>query len=354
MYLQTKEEVKQYIGSKPLFKKLPRTEAVLEYVSGIQELTFDRNSGKPEGRFFIAQYPHGILISDRKGKFRFGISYSDLKNIEITKENDRYEVTFINSRYFKPVVFSFQKKDRLRILPLVKSIPVKEDTDPRDENSAREEILKLKEEFATDYFTNRNFREQLKGTEGTNRILDINEKRIAYKDRVVDAFEAFGYAIGIEKLSHSGVSRFEYSVRIYHPEKDLYINFTSVSIFEKEGEHSAVLTQIGRVLFDVVSRRIVANWFDQFAKGYIIDSKEFTLSRQGMLLKTQTPSIMIHWDEIAAQSTSLFRWPYINTVFLKIDSSYDRRGNMLFYLVKWLQEDPERLIALMGRKYYVS
>src|SRR3989338_9097850 len=85
MYLQTKEEIKQHIGSKSLFKKIPQTEAVLNYVSGIQELTFERNSGKPVGRFFIAQYPYGILIADRKGKFRSAISipygYCAIKNL---------------------------------------------------------------------------------------------------------------------------------------------------------------------------------------------------------------------------------------------------------------------------------
>ncbi len=355
MNIQTKEEIKQQIGSKPLFRKTPQTAPVLSYVSGITELTFEWNSGKPEGHFFIAQYPYGLLISDRKGKFRFGISYADLKGIEITKtENDRYEVAFRHSRYLKPVVFSFRKKDRLLLLPIVKSIPVVDGADPRDAISAREEILKLKEEFATDYLTNRSFREELKGAEGPNRILEINEQRIAYKDRVLNTAEVFGYAISIGRTSHNGVALFEYSVRIYHSEKDLYINFNSVAVFEKQGKYAPLLVHINQVLFDVVSRRIVANWFNQFAKGDIVDSKEFTLSRQGMLLKTQTPHIMIHWDEIAAQSTDMFRWPYSNTVFLSLDSSYDRRGYMLFYLVKWLQEDPMRLMALMGRKHYVS
>lgn len=355
MNLHTKEEVRQQIGNKPLFRKMPKTAAVLSYVSGINELTFERNSGKSEGRFFIAQYPQGLLISARKGKFRLGIAYADLKNIEITKrEEDYYEIAFSNSQYFKPVIFSFQKKNRLSVLSIVKSTPVNGNTDTRDSNSAREEILKLKEEFAKDFFTNRTFREQLKGTTGSNRILEIDEKRITYKDRVVNASEASGYAISIERLSHNGIARFEYSVRIYHPEKDLYINFTSVAVFEKQGEHTALLNRIGVILFDVISRPIVAKWFDQFANGETVDSKEFTLSRHGMLLKTRTPHIMIHWDEIAAQSTEIFRWPYSNTVFLRIDSSYDRRGYMLFYLVKWLQKDPERLTALMGRNYYVS
>ncbi|ASS48749.1 MAG: hypothetical protein A3D31_06615 [Candidatus Fluviicola riflensis] len=355
MYLQTKEEIKQHIGSKSLFKKIPQTEAVLNYVSGIQELTFERNSGKPVGRFFIAQYPYGILIADRKGKFRFGIPFTDLKNIEISKlDEEYYEIALGNSSHSSSVVFSFQKKDRLRVLPLVKALPVKEEKDPRDEKIAREEILKLKEEFAADYFTDRRFFEELKGAEGLNRDLQINEKYISYRNRTLDISSVTGYAVGIEEVERTAFSRFHYSIRINHAEENLYIYFTSTSTFLKEGEYSAVLNEIGRVLFDVVSRPIVAKWFDKFANDETIDSKVFTLSRQGMLLKTQTPNIMIHWDEIAAQPNGLYRWPYKNTVFLKLDGSYDHRDNMLSTLVHWLQEDPQRLMALMGRTYYVS
>lgn len=355
MNLHTKEEVRQQIGNKPLFRKMPQTAAVLSYVSGINELTFERNSGKSEGRFFIAKYPQGLLISDRKGKFRLGIAYADLKNLEITKrEEDYYEVAFSNSSDVKPVVLSFQKNNRLSVLSIVKSIPVNGNTDTRDSNSAREEILKLKEEFAADYLTDRRFFEELKGVEGLNRDLQINEKWISFRNRTVEVSSALGYAVGIEEVDSVTVSRFRYNIKIYHPDENLYISFTSASVFQKEGEYAAVLNEVDRVLFDVISRPMVAKWFDLFANDETIDAKIFSLSRHGMLLKTQTPNIMIHWDEIAAQTSGLFRWPYSNTVFLKIDTNHDSRGNMLFYLVKWLQKDPERLTALMGRKYYVS
>src|SRR3989338_8500142 len=240
MYLQTKEEIKQHIGSKSLFKKIPQTEAVLNYVSGIQELTFERNSGKPVGRFFIAQYPYGILIADRKGKFRFGIPFTDLKNIEISKlDEEYYEIALGNSSHSSSVVFSFQKKDRLRVLPLVKA-------------------LQVKEEFAADYFTDRRFFEELKGAEGLNRDLQINEKYISYRNRTLDISSVTGYAVGIEEVERTAFSRFHYSIRINHAEENLYIFFTSTSTFLKEGEFSAVLNEIGRVLFDVVSRPIVA------------------------------------------------------------------------------------------------
>lgn len=355
MNSQTKEAIKQQIGSKPLFRKMPQTAAVLSYLSGINKLAIESNSGKLEGRFFIAQYPQGILISDKKGKFRLGISYADLTNIEITKpEDDLYEVAFSNSKHFQPIVFSFQKKNRLSVLSIVKSIPIKVGADPRDENSAREEILKLKEAFATDYLTDRRFFDELKGVEGLNRDLQINEKWISFRNRTMDVSSVSGYAVGIEEVEGATVSRFHYSIKIYHPEGNLLINFTSSSVFLKEGEHTAVLKEIDRVLFDVISRPIVTKWFDLFANDETIDAKEFTLSRQGMLLKTQIPNIMIHWDEIAAQSSGLFRWPYSNTVFLKIASSYDSRGNMLYYLINWLQKDPERLMSLMGRRHFVS
>jgi hypothetical protein len=326
MNSQTKEAIKQQIGNKPLFRKIPQTAAVLSYLSGINELAIESNSGKSEGSFFIAQYPQGILISDKKGRIRLGISYADLTNIEFTKpEDDLYEVAFSNSKHFQPVVFSFQKKNRLNVLSFVKSIPIKGGLDPRDENSAREEILKLKEAFATDYLTDRTFREELKTHEKGITELEINEKWITYADRVTKVAEVSGYTTSIQEVNTYGVSSF-----------------------------SQVLNRISKVLFDVVSRPIVAKWFDQFAMNETIDSKEFTLSRQGLLLKTKTPNIMIHWDEIVAQPNGLFRWPYSNTVFLKLEASYDHRSNMLSVFIHWLQKDPDRLMALMGRRNYVS
>jgi hypothetical protein len=355
MNSQTKEAIKQQIGSKSLFRKIPQTAAVLSYLSGINELAIESNSGKSEGSFFIAQYPQGILISDKKGRIRLGISYADLTNIEFTKpEDDLYEVAFSNSKHFQPVVFSFQKKNRLNVLSFVKSIPIKGGLDPRDENSAREEILKLKEAFATDYLTDRTFREELKTHEKGITELEINEKWITYADRVTKVAEVSGYTTSIQEVNTYGVSSFQYSIRIYRPDEHLYINFSSVSAFLKQGEFSQVLNRISKVLFDVVSRPIVAKWFDQFAMNETIDSKEFTLSRQGLLLKTKTPNIMIHWDEIVAQPNGLFRWPYSNTVFLKLEASYDHRSNMLSVFIHWLQKDPDRLMALMGRRNYVS
>ncbi len=354
MHLQTKEEVKIHIGNKPLFKKLPRTKSVLGYASGIRELTLENSMNQLPETFSIVQYPNGILIVDRKGKYRIGLAYSDLKGIEITKQgDDRYVVTFITSAS-KPVAFYFQKKDYLQIVPFIKLLPQKEENDPRDEKTAREAILKLRNEFASDYFTDRTFCQPLSSVVKKSVLLDINESRIKYGNRVIEASSALGYTISIEKVSHYGVSRFEYKVGIHHPEEHLFISFTSVGFLAQEGEDSELLGDIGLVLFDVVSRPVVARWFDRFANGESIDYEEFSLSRQGMLLKNRTSDILIHWDEIVTQSTDLFRWPYSNTVFQRIDSSYDNRGNMLFFLIRWLQADPNRLLALMGRTYYIS
>jgi hypothetical protein len=64
--------------------------------------------------------------------------------------------------------------------------------------------------------------------------------------------------------------------------------------------------------------------------------------------------VVIHWDEIQAYGGDVFRWPYSPNVFLQLDSSYDRRSYMLLYLIAWLRSDRDRLLALMGREYYVA
>lgn len=354
MNLQSNGEIKSLIGRKPLFKEVPKTKFVLSYVSGIGQLDIERGLNDLSNDFFIVRYPKGVLISDRKGKYKLAFSFSDLKHVEIMKQNDeQYEVIF-KTASIKPVVFSFQKKDRLNIVPFIKLLPYKEDPDPREPEVAREQILALKHEFVTSYFTDRVFTQVLRSAGKKDMLLDINEHRIKYGDREVKTAGSLGYTISIQELSHHGVSRFEYGINIFHPEGDLFITFTSVSVFLKEGEYAQLLNRIGTVLFDVVARPVIAQWFDRFANSDGMNYKDFSILRGGLLLKSRTPEVLIHWDELVATSTETFRWPYSNTVFQHTKGMYDVRGGMLLVLKNWLQEDPERLLALMGRTYYVS
>lgn len=353
MNLQSKAEIKNLIGNKPLFKEVPKTKPVLEYTSGIGELDIQRSLDGLPTSFFIARYPKGILISDRKGKYKIAFSFDELKNIEIIKHfAEHYEIV-LYTYAVKPVVFYFQKKDRLDIVPFVKLLPHKEDPDPRDPEVAREQILELKHQFVTSYFTDRIFCQVLKSAGKKDALLDINEHRINYGDREVKTEGALGYTITIQELSHHSVSRFEYGINIFHPEGNLFITFTSVSVFLKEGEYTQLLLQIGRVLFDVISRPVIAQWFDRFANLEGMNYKDFSILRGGLLLKSRVPNVLIHWDEIVAKSSDIFRWPYSNTVFQEVNSSYDVRGNMILGLTDWLHDDPERLLALMGRTYYI-
>ncbi|WP_343605406.1 hypothetical protein [Fluviicola sp.] len=353
MYLQTKEEIKQHLGSKSLFKKLPKTDPVLKYARGVQEPAFDQQLQRSESTLSIERYPNGILISDLKKEFRIGLPFSDIKSFEINREESgNYELIF---KMRKPalIALSFKRKDRVQIISFVKLLPLKDAEDPRPQEAAHEEILKLKEAFASDYFTDRTFNQELKSLAKKNVPLEITKQYIQHGDTTISTSSATGYASSIEELTTHGISRFEYRINIYHTGGHHTISFTSASMFLKEGKYTPVIHQIGLVLFDVISRPIITKWFDKFAKGESINYKEFSVSRQGITLKRKEAEILIHWDEIIAQNVGMFRWPYSNTVFQQIDGTYDYRGNMLLNLINWLQSDPERLISLMGRSYSV-
>ena len=83
-----------------------------------------------------------------------------------------------------------------------------------------------------------------------------------------------------------------------------------------------------------------------------IEFNDYTISKEGLTFKRNNDWILIHWDEIRAQTADQFRWPYSNTVFFDIVSSLNPKALMLFHFVKWLNKNPDRFDKLMGRRYY--
>lgn len=286
----------------------------------------------------------------KKKNFRIGIAFDTIKRIELEKiDNINYSISIYNSR-IKPVVFSFPKEYRSILFPFVRQFPIKVEGDPRDSLVAHNEILRLKDEFANSRLTDGHFSNILEN----NISLHITPKKITYGKKSIDPSKAIGYCTHIEELEYHGVSRFEYFVRVIHPnhpEDSFLVSFTSASVFLKQGEHTHLLERINTVLFDVVSRPIVAKWFEKFANNETIEFKDCSLSRSGIYLKTRAPGTPIHWDEIITHGLGLYRWPYNNTVFFQFTNPYDLRLSMFYYLVRWLQENPDRLTALMGRTY---
>lgn len=348
MYLQSKEELKRYLGSKPWFKKLLKTENVLEYVSGIPELSAVSDL---KDSFRLVRYPKGIAFIDKKQKYQLGLSFQDFKKYKIIYlGNDRYELHLASSLN-KSICFTYEKKHRYIVIPFLRDLPVKEEGDTRDDETARKEISNLIDEFSEDRVSISLFSENLKSVAKKTMHLDINASRIIWGDKEVAVSSAIGYSIGINEVNINGVSNFDYNIIIHVPDNPFYISFSTLSYFHKVGEKTGTLEQINRVLFDVISRPIITKWLRKIENNETIDFKEFSLSRQGLLLKTRVPNIMIHWDELTSQNQDIVRWVYTNTVFLNIESNYDRRGNMLYFLINWIKEDKSRSFALMGRNY---
>ena len=354
MYLQTKEDRNRYLGVKPWFKKLLKTENVLEYVSGVQELTSVKNSEGSLDLFHLVQYPKGIAFVSRKQKHQLGLSFDDIKNYEVFNVvHDLYEI-HVYASFRRSICFSFTKRDISKVVPFFRFLPIKEEEDPRDNETAKQEILQLASEFSESRLSSSTFNQNLKSVAKRTMLLDINENRIKWGDKEMDVSSATGYSLGINEVNIQGVSNFDYTIIVHCPDKPFVISFSTISIFHKTGEMADTLEDIDLVLFDVISRPILSKWLKRIANGETIDFKEFEMSRKGLLLKTKSPRVMIHWDELRPENQSMYRWPYTNTVFFSLQAEYDRRGNMLFYLSHWLQQDSRRCLALMGREYYVN
>jgi hypothetical protein len=356
MYLETKSEIFRKIGRNSFFKKKLKTEAILSYKSGINELNHLLFNNDKMVYFYLIKHPDGIYISDGKGKYTLGIRFQELKNVEITKLSEtEYELVFTDNLRRK-LIFSFCYDNRLTIIYFVKFLNIKYKLDSRDSELIKEEILQLKKEFEVDYISQHQFSEMLEssGLGFSKKRLTINENEIRYDGKVLETNKVFGFSLGIEELRKYGVSRFEYGVNIYSAEEHLYIRFTSVSVFLKQGEHTNLLNQIGDVLYDLIVRPKVANWFISFLNNEVIDFKDFSISKYGLTIKVNNSPVIIHWDELRVMDLDLYRWPYTNTVFLRLDSSHDYRSFMLFLFITWLQDEPSRVEKLMGRTYYID
>ena len=351
LYQLTKEEINRYLGRKSWFKKQPKTESLLYYLSGIPGLNLTEQWKDSASLFYVIKYPKGIVFEQSKGETHLGIKFDDIKKIDIKPVNDEtYELNLYVS-FSKYVSFSFEKSKRSKIIPFFRFLQLKEMGDRRDDDVAKNEISNLKVEFEQDRMTECSFVMDLSRVAKKKKLLDINVNRIIWGEEEISISDAIGYSIGVNEVIIQGVSNFDYNVIIHRKEKPFYIIFNSLSYFHKVGEHTWILQKIDAVLFDLISRPIVAKWFDKFLNNESIVFKEFSLSKQGVLLKQNSPQIMIHWDEFFIQDQHTFRWRYTNTVFFHIDANFDRRGNMLFYFILWLQEDENRLLQLMGRNY---
>lgn len=342
MHLKSKTEIKRELGGQPLFKKLPSTPAVISYISGIQELDVIKGQAESAEPFSLQQHRKGIAFQNKSGTKAFGFGFDDIQSVRFEPVEENYQL-ILQPRLSKVILLSFQKADRAKIIPFFRMLPISEVSDVRDNESAKKEILELKEAFAADRLSTGEYKKSFNGIP-----LEINRDRIKWAKQELPMNVATGFSMGVTISSHYGVDHYEYSTLIHHAIPPFIIRFSSTKIFEKRGEYDKDMDDIHKVLFDHISRPMVCNWLDKFAQNETVEYKEFNLTRHGMLLKTRTPHVMIYWDEFVVQDLSVFRWRYTNLVFALLNSHTDRRPNMLAELIFWLNADPDRMKKLVG------
>lgn len=347
MYYRSRRELKRELGGQPLFSKLPSTPAVLRYQNGIRDYDTSNSGTEREKTFSLQQYRKGFECKDLTGKHHFGFRFEDVQFLNITPGGEYYDLV-VKTRLSRPVHFIFNKSDRGKIIPFFRNIPVQEENiDPRDEDTIRREILQLRDEFVAERFSTGEFSKAFYNSAASS--LNINAERVQWGKNVIPLNEITGFSMGVSLFSSHGVDRYDYAINLHRADKPFFIRFSSTDMFTKTGEFEKDMHKIREVLFDLVSRPIVAGWLERFAENGKIEYSEFTLNREGLLLKSKKPNVMIYWDELLANDFSIFRWRYTNTVFIQLPIDQDRRSNMLFYFINWLNTEAGRCETLVGR-----
>lgn len=348
MKFTTKKELLQHLGSPKLFSKKVIVSKCVSYQEGTQN-----RSSAPDSKQIILSliiYPKGIGFSDGNAIY-IGFRFDEIKYYEIHKNSIGEQKIVIFSKLSRSVEFEVVKEQSSNLIYILRLYQIKFNRAANDPSRIKSDLIDLKNAFSqVDTELSMNIDLLDTSTFGNLTRLEINPKEIKWNNKTIKVSDSTGFSHGITINETHGItiSR-EFDILIHINEiYPFRISFSKKAGISTLEEDEKAFEDIVNVLFNLISRKYVVDWFDKFSENIAVQYKEFHLTREGLIvIKSKQPPMMMYWDEIIV-FPDIIRWKHSNFVFVKCDAYTDRRPLMLMKLLNWLSEDIDRIRKLLG------
>lgn len=344
MKFYSKNEVFQHIGKPKFFEKKLEIKSCAYFVDQGPEFNGFSQS------FSLLIFSKGIVFYGRDN-CHIAFRKDDILSYQLNHDSIDGSIISLQSKLAKKILFKIEQNKLNEVLSGLRlfSYPIHRNIN-NDEHVITENIKELALEFKKpDTELSKKFQLLDTSTFGNLFELELSEENILWKGKSIKPHECRGFSFGITVNSVHGikVSRdFEILIQV-QDSPPFIISFSKKAGVSSLDDDEEVFGEIIEILFNLISRKVVLEWLEEFANNRVVKYNDFSLCRDGIVLHQKSNDFKMFWDEILIYPDQI-RWVYNNTIFVKCDSYYDRRPYMLSKLLSWIGSDESRVNKFLG------